>query len=110
MIGVLAGVTAISVAELLAAFDPRLRNPLFEVGDRVNGAAVLRGTVQVANGSVHIIDTLSFPRAKSIRQSEGHFLPARTRRMVSGPSAFRFLLILRYGLLRRPGCQVLSAL
>jgi DMSO/TMAO reductase YedYZ molybdopterin-dependent catalytic subunit len=39
MIGVLAGVTAISVAELVAAFDPRLRNPLFEVGDRVIDAA-----------------------------------------------------------------------
>lgn len=39
MIGVLAGLSAISVAELVAAFDPRLRNPLFEVGDRVIDAA-----------------------------------------------------------------------
>lgn len=63
MIGVLAGVTAISVAELVAAFDPRLRNPLFEVGDRVNGAAVIRGNEQVANGSAHIIDTVLLPES-----------------------------------------------
>ncbi|CAN5779621.1 sulfite oxidase [soil metagenome] len=42
MIGVLAGVTAISVSELIAAFDPRLRNPLLEVGDRVIDAAPSR--------------------------------------------------------------------
>ncbi len=39
MIGVLAGVIAISVAELVAALDSRLRNPMFEVGDRVIDAA-----------------------------------------------------------------------
>lgn len=31
--------TSISIAELVAAFDSRLRNPLFEVGDRVIDAA-----------------------------------------------------------------------